>query len=327
MSIDDADSELLKLLAARAFAKSGRMKEAWEELDKLNLSYFPARMALRLERGLNAHRKRGSSPVSGFAATGKAIDEAIEYFTSVHKVALGAAFPEMSEQIAVNAINRHWANSVLFYIIVGLGVVLAGGSIYGEIKIQGIGSELADAQTKADAALTRANGVKAHADKNAQDVDAALDDIADRLNKQNARLQDAEGKIDTQIRTAADNLGNDLRTSLQKRQGELTDQLNVAGTAANKSVTDAGGAAIKKIQEAADQYVGKPLAKAVSDRVDTVSRKKVGALDDKLTAAAVSLQGIETDKRLAESEAKDIHDAWCALNPAPAKRRGHKACS
>lgn len=320
------DSEFAKLLSARALANSGRQKEAWDELDTLNLSYFPSHMALKLERGLREHRKRGSAPVPRFAATRKIIDEAVEYFTAVNKVALSAAFPEMSQQVAVNAINTHWLSSNLFYLVIALIVLVIGGSIYGETKIDGIGSELATAKANADAAQTLANAIQTRVKTQGQDADTKLSGLRSGIEQQSKRLQDTEGKIDTQISTAAAELGTNLQKSLQNRQGELVGQLNTTGITANGSVTDAAGAAVKKIQDAADQYVGKPLAKAISDRIDRVSKQNLQTMNGSLLTAATDLQGIETDRKLAESESKDIHAAWCALHQAPEKRRGHETC-
>ncbi|MBV8976351.1 MAG: hypothetical protein JOZ13_03140 [Alphaproteobacteria bacterium] len=196
------DAEFLKLLAARTLTESGDEHGAWEKLRELKLSYLPPMIADKVVDGWKIHL--GPNPLSGPTQgpdVRPVIDEALGYYGAVNKLAQGGAvFPEMTEELAVNAINQHWMKSYLFYLAIALLILVFGGTIATDIKFQGLQDNMEKTSGRVD---------KLSADLVTNQ--GKVDQIGSAVTLLGLRAQADETALDKALRETAANAATDLQ--------------------------------------------------------------------------------------------------------------------
>lgn len=303
MSFDATiDSEVAKLLSVRALLQQKKQLEADAEINKLDLTMLTSDLASQV----------------GAGASGPLVDGLLGYYVAVYKLTHGGmVFPEMTEKVAVDAINQHWLKSTLALIMMAFVALIFGGSVFGFIQYSGIKSNLDTAQTISNNLATRA---------------------ATQTTDFQKQTEVSKTNLDTLVAKASKEIGEKLKAAVVEREKKMLDELKTQYSTARETI----GGTVKTKSDLLGADVEAQLkvalaekVKAAQERIDAIT----GSLSNSRDAATKildSLRGWRQDAQKARDDTVTVYTD--ALNIAQAnknklsaldallicKRAGHK---
>ncbi len=258
------DTEMSKLLKARACLEKYELGKSKTELEQLESAMLTPELA---KNYLSIKKGRDHEEIKKF------IDDALSYYISIYKLTQsGVIFPEMSEDLAVRAINAHWRKSIPFFVISAAILLILGGTTTFGIQITGLESRLHGANQVVDT-------LNKEADKKKREMSALLEKVTQEATSKQAGIDKTAGEFSskitnryktfsTQIDQAKQSADNKINDYVAAKEKDFDNKLNQGQTAA---LTDAKGkvqARVDKIGQSLEQTTPPLVEKLVQEQSD-----------------------------------------------------------
>ena len=265
------NDEIVKLIAARAQLSAGNHAQAQIEIDKLNLTALPTGIAHALAAGTSRGALLGRPSPPSTANPQKAVDEALDYYASVHKLISGCGpSGEITEDVALGAINKYWKKSYPVQIAVVLIALACGGSVVGLVQVEGVEAKIHEAQSDTSALTEKVA-------QNRGDIDKKVAAIT-------GDLKVAEANVKNLADTTADKVSNDLSAEVKDHKTQVETKIDGYYTSAADELDKHVGTQTGAIDKA-----GSVGVTAVQARVNITRSKLAAAIADQAGQKASSL--------------------------------------
>lgn len=323
---DKINSELAILLSARALNSVGNLQAASAELARLDLTLLPTDVSAAVACHSNRSMALGAAPPITPVSMDVAVNNAFDYYASVHKLLQGAfVAPEISEDAAILAINKYWQKTTLALALLSGVAVLSGGVIYGGFQVTGIRDSLHQAEESV-------HTVQAEIDQKRQTLENQVDDANGKVRQIDGQLKTAQTQVADKVQAAIDPVVTQLKNSISGDTTSATNATNDATrtiAALSGQVDTAKNNALTHINEAANNSqkdFDRKVDDLVKDQVDRRSRSAatsiaaiLAAIQKKQQDADAVLQTIKADAADAKRIEGEIEHAQNDALNTPSK--------